>query len=64
MCDDKYDSLVVDIGCIMGDMREEMEGIKILKNSTQAELDLADCMFYSGKLEVLKKYHDKLNEVL
>jgi hypothetical protein len=64
MCDDKYDSLVVDIGCIMGDMRKEMLGIEILRNSDQVELDLPDYMFFSGKLDILKKYHDKLNEVL
>ena len=47
MCEDKYDTLVVDVGCVMGDMREELNVLSELmeedaKNYLQYQLDNAD----------------------
>lgn len=60
--EDLYDSLVVDVGCILGDMRVRMDEL-------EAELLDADismmrrAIAVATKLE-LQKWHDKLNEVL
>jgi precorrin-6B methylase 2 len=64
MCDDKYDSLVVDIGCIMGDIREEVKELEHELIFAAIEKDDAAYMSLKTKIALLLKYHDRLNEVL
>jgi hypothetical protein len=59
MCEDKYDTLVVDVGCVMGDMREELNVLSELM-----EEDAKNYLQYHLQYEALKKYHDRLNEIL
>lgn len=56
---DMYDTLVVDMGTIMAEIRAEMECLELL-----AESDTKDAPLYESIVAHLKKYHDKMNEVL
>ena len=55
MCDDTYDTLVVDVGCIMQEIRNRIESIST--SYAMGEMDVA-------RIRELKWVHDKLNEVL